>query len=140
MINQSFAEGTFPDALKVSVIKPIHKKGETTDINNYWPTRIALWPTSSKIFETAIIRRLYTFYEKFNVLHENQNGFRKNFSTTLATYKFTKYILDVVNNKKYAVGLLLDMSKAYDRVNYEILLDRLYQTGIRGIALDWFKS
>lgn len=138
LINQSFTEGSFPDALKISKVKPIHKKGQITDINNYRP--IALLPTSAKIFESAMVSRLYSFYEKFYILHKNQNGFRKNHSTTLAIYNYVKTIFEEINNKKYAVGLLLDMSKAYDRVSYEILLDKLYQSGIRGITHLWFKS
>lgn len=138
LINQSFSGGTFPDALKVAIIKPIHKKGKTTDINNYRP--IALLPTSAKIFETAMINRLYPFFEKYNILHVNQNGFRKNHSTILAIYKYTKQIFEEINNKKIAVGLLLDMSKAYDRVRYEVLLNKLYQSGIRGVAHEWFQS
>lgn len=138
LVNQSFSEGIFPDALKISVIKPVHKKGETTDMNNYRP--IALLPTSAKIFESAMIKRLYSFYEKFKILHENQNGFRKNHSTTLAIYKYLKNILNEINDKKIAVGLLLDMSKAYDRVSYTTLLHKLYDSGIRGIAHSWLKS
>lgn len=138
LINQSFIEGVFPEALKISVVKPIYKKGEKTDPNNYRP--IALLPTSAKIFETAMSKQIYPFYEKYKILHENQNGFRKNMSTTLAVYKFTQYILDAINRKKYAVGLLLDMSKAYDKVSYEILLNKLYETGIRGPPHEWFKS
>lgn len=138
LINQSFSEGIFPDALKISLIKPIHKKGDTSDINNYRP--IALLPTSAKIFETAMVTRLYSFCEKYKIFHSNQNGFRKNHSTTLAIYKYVLEIVNIINTKKYAVGLLLDMSKAYDRVHHGILLDKLYNVGVRGTALDWFRS
>lgn len=138
LINQSFKEGVFPDALKISLIKPIHKKGDMTNPNNYRP--IALLPTSSKIFEAAMANRLTSFYEKYSILHDCQHGFRKNRSTVLAVYKYFQNIYDILNNRKYAIGLLLDMSKAYDRVNYKILLNKLYDTGIRGIAHEWFKS
>lgn len=48
--------------------------------------------------------------------------------------------LSILNNKKYAVGLMLDMTKAYDKVRYDILLNKLYRLGIRGKAYEWFKS
>lgn len=87
-----------------------------------------------------MVKRLNSFYEKFKILHESQHGFRKNRSTTLAIYKYIQEIITEINNKKYAVGLLLDLSKAYDRVSYETLLNKLYSTGIRGTPLNWFKS
>lgn len=138
LINQSFSEGVFPDSLKISLVKPIHKKGDTKDPNNYRP--IALLPTSAKIFEMAMVKRIYSFYEKFNIFDDSQNGFRKDRSTTLAVYKYLQKVLDSIDNKEYAVGLLLDMSKAYDRVNYTILLEKLYATGIRGLPHKWFQS
>lgn len=139
LIGQSFTEGQFPDMLKISLIKPIYKKkGDSTDPNSYRP--IALLPTSAKIFEAAMANRLYAFYEKFFVFHKNQHGFRQKHSTTLAIYEYVQKILDAINNSKYAVGLLLDMSKAYDRVRHSTLLDKLYETGIRGTTHKWFKS
>lgn len=138
LINQSFTEGEVPDLLKISVLKPIHKKGDHTNCSNYRP--IALLPTFSKIFETSMSNRLYSFCEKFNLFSEKQNGFRKNHSTTLAIYKYTNEILKLIDNKQYAIGLLLDMSKAYDRVLYPILLKKLYGMGVRGVPYNWFVS
>lgn len=138
LINQSFAEGTFPDLLKNSIIKPIHKGGDKTNPSNYRP--IALLPTISKIFERAMSNRLYSFFEKYNVLDSNQYGFRKDRSTTLAVYKFIQQALAYINEKKYAVGILLDMTKAYDRVRFDILLSKLHNAGVRGIAYNWLSS
>lgn len=138
LINQSFEEGIFPELLKRSLIKPIHKRETKTDPNNYRP--IALLPTSTKIFEKAMYDRIYKFCEKYKIFSESQNGFRKNKSTILAVYKYIQEIHDIINNKKYAIGILLDMSKAYDRVQNNILLDKLYDIGIRGPCHNWFKS
>lgn len=138
LINQSFEEGTFPNLLKRSIIKPIHKKNTKTDPNNYRP--IALLPTASKIFEKAMYDRIYGFCEKFKIFHESQNGFRKNRSTTLAIYHYIQQAYNIINNKKYAIGLLLDMTKAYDTVQYNILLNKLDGIGIRGITHKWFTS
>lgn len=138
LINQSFHEGIFPDYLKKAIIKPIHKKNSKTDPNHYRP--IALLPTASKIFEKAMSHRVLTFCEKYKIFDDCQNGFRKNRSTTLAVYKYIHEILNAINSKKYAVGILLDMTKAYDKVQYEILLNKLYGIGIRGIAHKWFSS
>lgn len=138
LINQSFYEGAFPDLLKISVIKPIHKKESKTDPTNYRP--IALLPSFSKIFERAMTNRMNSFFEKFQVFDNNQYGFRKNRSTTLAVYNFIQKALTYINDKKYAVGILLDMTKAYDRVKYDLLLSKLSEAGIRGLAHRWLQS
>lgn len=138
LINQSFNEGTFPDLLKVSIIKPIHKKGNKTCPSQYRP--IALLPAISKVFERAMTNRLNSFLEKYKILGDHQYGFRKNRSTILAVYNYVQQVLNYLNDKKYAVGILLDMTKAYDRVQHEILLSKLYDYGIRGKAHEWIKS
>jgi hypothetical protein len=138
LINQSFIEGMMPISLKLSVIKPVHKKGDQKDCSNYRP--VALLPTFSKIFEGAMSVRLYSYCEKFNIFNECQNGFRKKRSTSLSVYKYIQEILNIINIKKYAIGMLLDMSKAYDRVLYNILLRKLWDIGVRGLAYTWFES
>lgn len=138
LINQSFEEGAFPNLLKKALIKPIYKKNTKTDPNNYRP--IALLPTASKLFEKAMCNRVYAFCEKHNIFNDCQNGFRKNRSTILAVYKYIQEALNIINNKKYAIGLLLDMTKAYDKVQFNILLNKLYSIGIRGKCHEWFAS
>lgn len=84
--------------------------------------------------------RIYSFLEKFKLLDDNQYAFRKKHSTSLAVYHYIQTIVDYLRNKKHAVGLLLDMSKAYDRVSHSILLQKLSAIGIRGKALNWMRS
>lgn len=138
LINQSFNEGKFPTILKRTIIHPIHKKQDKTDPNNYRP--IALLPTASKLFEKAMCNRILNFCEKYNILDDNQNGFRKKRSTVLAVFKFMQEAINLINNKKYAIGILIDMSKAYDRVQHNILIKKLHGIGIRGQSLEWIKS
>lgn len=138
IINQSFTQGVVPEKLKITIVKPLHKSGSRSDCNNYRP--IALLPTFSKIIESAMYKRIYNFCEKFNIFNNNQNGFRKGRSTTLAVITYVNEILKILNDKKHAIGVLLDMSKAYDRVLYGALLEKLYGVGVRGIAFNWFSS
>ncbi|KAI5643441.1 reverse transcriptase (RNA-dependent DNA polymerase) domain-containing protein [Phthorimaea operculella] len=120
LVNQSFIEGTVPDLIKISVVKPVYKKDDHTNCANYRP--IALLPTFAKILETAMANRIYAYCEKYNIFDEAQNGFRKNHSTSLAVFKYISDTLNLINSRKHAIGVLLDMSKAYDRVLHDIML------------------
>ena len=138
LINQSFTEASFPTVLKETIIKPIPKSKATQDVHQFRP--IALLSTFSKIFESAMCKQLTSFCEKHNIFDVNQHGFRRKKSTISALFEFTTEIMNIINNKKYAIGLMLDLSKAYDRVVHTILLDKLYGIGIRGQALNWLSS
>lgn len=139
IINKSFKEGCFPDKLKLTKIKPLLKKGgNALDPSSYRP--IALLPTISKIYEKAMANRVCSFLEKYKILNTSQYGFRKNRSTILAVYHYVQEIYTHLNDGKYALGVFLDMSKAYDRVSKTILLTKIYGCGIRGPAYEWIKS
>ena len=138
LINQSFSEGVVPDLLKISIVKPIYKKDKHCEVNNYRP--ITLLSTFSKIFESVMYNRVYDFCEKYDILNNNQHGFRKGRSTGLAVFKYIYEILNIINNKDHAVGILLDMTKAYDKVSFKILLNKLFGIGVRGTAHKWFIS
>ena len=85
-------------------------------------------------------KRLYEFLQEHNILFQNQFGFRKNNSTSFALIEITKKIKETIDNKKYGCGIFIDLRKAFDTVNHEILLRKLEHYGIRGMALNWFKS
>ena len=136
--NLSFSSGTFPDNLKIANVIPIFKKDDPTICNNYRP--ISLLPNISKIIEKLIHTRLTVFFKKSNILYERQFGFRPNHSTTHALLEITEKIKQACDSGKYACGVFLDLQKAFDTVNHDILLKKLNHYGIRGIANNWFCS
>lgn len=123
IVNLSFEKGEFPEKLKFSIIKPLHKKDDPSDMNNYRP--ITLIPILAKIFEKAMLCRLDTFFTKNNIRAKEQFGFRNNSSTSLACYHLTKHITDSLNDRKPITAIFLDMSKAFDFVEHSNLLDKL---------------
>jgi len=84
--------------------------------------------------------RLLSFLKKFNILTEEQNGFRNNKSTETACYTFIENIQQALDNNLHAVGIFFDLTKAYDVINHNILLHKLESYGVRGIINTWFKS
>ena len=75
-----------------------------------------------------------SFIEKHKILYLNQYGFRKKHSTILALITLTDKIKRVIDNGEYAIGIYLDLKKAFDTVNHDILLKKLEHYGIRGQA------
>ena len=105
---------------------------------NYKP--VSLFPNISKIIEKTMYSRLYKFLDKYNCLYKKQFGIWNSHSTNHALASITKDIRKVLDNDEFACGVFLDFQKAFDTVNHEILIAKLNHYGIRGIALDWFKS
>ena len=138
IISNSFSSGIFPDALKISKVIPIHKGESTLELNNYRP--ISLLSIFDKIIEKLMHSRLESFLNFHSILFNNQFGFRKNNSTSFALIQITERIKETIENKKFGCGIFIDLRKAFDTVNHEILLSKLDHYGIRGTALLWFKS
>uniref|UniRef100_A0A8C6LAH3 Reverse transcriptase domain-containing protein n=1 Tax=Nothobranchius furzeri TaxID=105023 RepID=A0A8C6LAH3_NOTFU len=136
--NQSLQSGRFPERMKVAKVIPIYKAGDKHDFSNYRP--ISILSQFSKILETIFHKRLYDFIEHHDILSEQQYGFRRDRTTSLAIVDLVEKISDAIDNKQYAVGVFLDLTKAFDTVNHDLLIKKLCRYGIRGVAYDWIKS
>lgn len=84
--------------------------------------------------------RLIDFFHKNNVFFKGQFGFRANHSTDHALHLITDKIQNAIENKLFACGIFLDLTKAFDTVDHSILIKKLEYYGIRGIVSDWFQS
>ena len=138
IFNKSFRTGIFPDLLKISKINPIHKKDSKLLISNYRP--ISLLSNLNKIIEKLMFKRLYAFLEQYKCIYSLQFGFRENHSTNHAIISIIQKIQDAIKDGKFAIGVFIDLQKAFDTVNHSILLEKLNHYGISGISNTWFKS
>ena len=85
-------------------------------------------------------KRLYDFLELHSILFENQFGFRKNNSTSYALMDITEKIKESIDSGKFGCGIFIDLRKAFDTVNHEIILEKLEHYGVRDVLLKWFTS
>jgi hypothetical protein len=123
LCNRILLVGTFPLRLRFSEVKPIYKKGDKSDTSNYRP--ISLLTSISEIFEKIIYNRLYQHIQCNHVLAKEQFGFRHALSTDDAFYYLINNILNALNNKELVDSVFYDLHKAFDCVNYDILLSKL---------------
>ena len=134
----SLTKGVFPDKLKIARITPIFKSGERELVSNYRP--ISVLTCFSKILERIMYNRLYSFIVENNVLYNKQFGFQKEHSTEHAILQLTNQILQSFDEDKFTIGVFIDLSKAFDTVNHNILLKKLSYYGVRNNNLKWFMS
>ena len=137
-VNQSLLTGIFPDHLKIAKIIPLYKKSDETLLDNYRP--ISLLPTISKIFEKAVFKQLYDYFEENKLFYESQFGFRKGHSTELACLELIDKITEELDKGHVPIAIFLDLSKAFDTLDHTILLSKLQHYGIQDTPLKWFES
>ena len=84
--------------------------------------------------------RLLDFLNENNIMNKYQFGFRNNHSTYMALVILLENLRKALDNGECAIGIFLDFQKAFDTVDHDTLLDKLYMYGVRGTTLDWFSS
>ena len=137
--NLSFTTGIFPDKMKIAKVIAIYKSaGSKMECKNYRP--ISLLPIFSKVFEKLMHSRIYSFLNDKNILFKNQYGFQKNKSTDHAILDIHSKIINAYEKGEIPCCIFLDFAKAFDTVNHNILLNKLYHYGIRGNSFKWLES
>ena len=138
VINQSLATGIFPDKLKTAKVMPFFKKDGITLMDNYRP--VSLLTSTSKVFEKVVFTQLYEYFDKNNLLYSSQYGFRKIHSTEMAGLELTDRILKDIDNKDASLTIFMDLSKAFDTLDHQILLTKLKYYGVNDTPLKWFSN
>ena len=138
IFNFSIMSRAFPDDLKMAKVTPAFKGGDRDDLGNYRP--ISVLPTVARIFEKLVYDHMYAYFLNNDLLGDRQFGFRSLHSTALALSKVTNTWLLNLDSGRMSSVVLLDIQKAFDTVDHQILLDKLRCYGVSGDQLVFFAS
>lgn len=136
--NLVFQHGTFPARMQHAKVCLVFKAGDKNDFSNYRP--ISVLPVFSKGLEKLINERMTSFCDKHSIITNSQFGFRKNLSTEYALLTQKEFILNAFEAKLLTLGVFVDFSKAFDRINHATLLRKLDHYGFRGVFYNLIQS
>lgn len=129
-----FSTGVFPDILKIARIEPLFKSGK---LENYRPIYVLSF--LNKIIKRIIYKRVNAFLHSIHFFYNCQYGFLLGSNARVPIVELLDNMSNTLDNREYISGVFLDLAKAFDTLNHNILLVKLEKSGIRGVALDLFK-
>lgn len=138
ILNLSLSNGSVPTLMKIANVIPVFKSSSQQSLNNYRP--ISILSTLSKILERLVYTRLISFLNQNSILSSNQYGFRKKHACEMPILLATEFIRSALDSGDHVAAVFLDLKKAFDVVDHNLLLQKLYHYGIRGNVYDWFES
>ena len=138
LLNLSIHTSKIPDEWKKAKITPIPKDGDLTDVKNFRP--MAILPIMSKVMEHLIHSQTMSYLEEINILDTNQGVFRKNNSTTATTSSMLDDIYTNINNQQITYSVFIDLRKAFDSINHNLIICKLNKIGFQHSATQWFED
>lgn len=138
IFNLSLNSGAIPNSWKSALVLPLLKGGDPTNLDNYRP--ISRLSVMAKLFESLLNEQIKHFLADHSVLSPMQSGFRQGHSTVTAVASVTNDIITALDNKKSCAALFIDLSKAFDTVCHDLLLERLKSIGFSPSVIKWFSN
>ena len=114
IFSQCIDTGSFPLEWKKAKLVPVHKTGDKQCLKNYRP--VSLFPICGKKFERLIFNVMFRFLNKHNLISSNQSGFRPGDSSIYQLLSITHEIYKSFEDGFEVTGVVLDISKAFDKV------------------------
>ena len=136
LFNQSLSSGYFPDMWKLSHIIPIFKNGNKNLVINYRP--ISKLCVFAKLFEKLIYNYIYNLVKR-QIIFE-QHGFLANRSLESNLLEYLEFLKSNLDNRVQVDAIYTDFSKAFDKINHSIMLNKLKRVGVDGMLLKWIDS
>lgn len=136
MFNHSLQSGVFPTRWKASYIRPIHKKGDRSIIENY--RGIAILSAIPKLLDKIMADRLAS--QMVTIISDNQHGFMRGRSSATNLLLFSNFLINGIESGHQIDAAFTDFSKAFDRVNIDILCKKLIKIGFDVHFVDWIRS
>jgi hypothetical protein len=123
-----------PNEFKSAIVNPLFKgKGDCTSLDDY--RGICCLPPIAKVFERILNLQIVSYFENNNLFCSNQHGFRANHSCETALISIIDHWKNAINNKMINLALFIDFKKAFDLVNHELLLLKLFHYGFDNDSL-----
>ena len=138
LCNLSIKFSYFPKDCKLAKLKPLYKKGTKTDPENFRP--ISLLAIVSKIIEKVIHDQTMNYLTENSILYRHQSGIRKNHSTDTSLAYLTDKILTGFDSGVFTGVILIDLQKAFDTINHDILLRKMSALRFSDRSINWFQS
>ena len=138
MFNTSIQTSMFPDSWKIARVTPIYKNGDRADKSNYRP--ISVLPVISRLFEKLITNQVYQHMEDNGLFSSGQSAYLRLHSTVTHLLKNTDDWYNGLDLGKLVGLVFIDLKKAFDTVDHEILCQKLVHYGVQQRELAWFRS
>ena len=138
IINKSYDLNIFPEQLKKAIITPIFKEGDIDDIANYRP--ISVLTILCKIFERSASNQITKFLLENQKINPNQHAYQPAHSTTTCLTEILNEIYYLLDHNQYVALAKLDLSKAFDSINHNLLIQKLNALGLGSNSIKWISS